>query len=167
MDSFKIIRDEEVTRLVQTIADCSETEVDMSELFFALANDILCRVAFGKRFIRESNEKSKQDLVSVLTETQALLAGFCVGDFFPRWEWVNTVSGMKRRLMNNLKDLKEVCDEIINDHLRKSDEGREDFVDVLLKVQKRNDLEVPITDDNLKALVLVFNSLFMCVCVCV
>ncbi|KAF2286557.1 hypothetical protein GH714_017643 [Hevea brasiliensis] len=29
------------------------------------------------------------------------------------------------------------------------------FVDVLLRVQKRKDLEVPITDDNLKALVLV------------
>nr|GMD11215.1 cytochrome P450 71A1-like [Ipomoea batatas] len=151
VDSFKIIRDEEVNRLVHTIVDCSDTEVDMSELFFALANDILCRVAFGKRFRRGESEL---DLVSVLTETQALLAGFCLGDFFPRWEWINTVSGMKRRLMNNLKDLKEVCDEIIDDHLRKNDEGREDFVDVLLKVQKRNDLEVPITDDNLKALVL-------------
>ncbi|GKG31956.1 hypothetical protein Tco_0426906, partial [Tanacetum coccineum] len=34
------------------------------------------------------------------------------------------------------------------------DDGKEDFVDVLLRVQKQHDLEVPITDDNLKALVL-------------
>lgn len=128
--------------------------VNVSELLFKLANDVLCRVAFGKRFVGEG------DLARVLIETQALLAGFCAGDFFPEWEWVNSVSGMKRRLLRNLEDLRRVCDEIINEHLKKRDitneSGREDFVDVLLRVKEREDLEVPITDDNLKALVLVF-----------
>ncbi|CAH9108473.1 unnamed protein product [Cuscuta europaea] len=158
VDSFRDIRDEEVKHLIETVSYHSECEVDMSELFFAMANNILCRIAFGKRFMSEhgGDGREKKDLVGVLTETQALLAGFCLGDFFPRWEWVNVVSGMKRRLMNNLRDLREVCNEIIDDHLRRAADGRrEDFVDVLLKVQKRNDLEVRITDDNLKALVMV------------
>lgn len=110
----------------------------------------------------ESGERKKNDLVGVLTVTQELLAGFCVGDFYPEWEWVNLVSGMKRRLLENLADLRAVCDDIINEHVGKRREkgeddiaaGEEDFVDVLLRVQQRNDLEVPITDDNLKALVL-------------
>ncbi|VFQ69791.1 unnamed protein product [Cuscuta campestris] len=156
VESFVVIRDEEVRRLMETVSVSGhfESGVDMSELFFALANNVLCRMAFGKRFIGDDDAQRKHDLVGVLTETQALLAGFCLGDFFPRWEWVNLVSGMKRRLMNNLKDLREVCDDIIDDHLRRMDRTREDFVDVLLKIQKRNDLQIPITDDNLKALVL-------------
>ncbi|XP_071926449.1 tryptamine 5-hydroxylase-like [Coffea arabica] len=168
VNSFRLIRDEEVNRMLRAVAAHSNSELDVSESFFRLANHILCRVAFGKRFMDENHETSsgggggkKKELAGVLTETQALLAGFCVGDFFPRWRWVNSVSGMKRRLTKNLKDLRMVCDEIINEHLSEK-RGRsgdvlekEDFVDVLLRVQKQeDDLEVPITDDNLKALVL-------------
>ncbi|XP_059305292.1 tryptamine 5-hydroxylase-like [Lycium ferocissimum] len=160
VNSFQFVRNEEINRMLRVISEHSNCELDMSQVFFVVANDILCRVAFGKRFIDHNlKEKKEKDLVSVLTETQALLAGFCVGDFFPKWEWVNSLSGMKKRLMNNFKDLREVCDEVIKEHVKKRDEngdvlGKEDFVDVLLRVQKRDDLEVPITDDNLKALIL-------------
>ncbi|KAK4342657.1 hypothetical protein RND71_038473 [Anisodus tanguticus] len=154
VNSFQFIRNEEINRMLRVISDHSERELDMSQVFFTAANNILCRVAFGKRFI--DHRLKEKDLVSVLTETQALLGGFCLGDFFPEWEWVNTVSGMKRRLMKNLKDLRGVCEEIIQEHVKRRDEnGRnEDFVDVLLRVQKTYDLQVPITDDNLKALIL-------------
>ncbi|KAM7484133.1 hypothetical protein LguiA_000142 [Lonicera macranthoides] len=151
VNSFQLVRDEEINRLIAAVSAGAGGVVNVSELLFKLANDVLCRVAFGKRFAGEG------DLASVLIETQALLAGFCVGDFFPMWEWVNSVSGMKRRLMRNLEDLGRVCEEIINEHLKKRDTNeseREDFVDVLLRVKEREDLEVPITDDNLKALVL-------------
>lgn len=153
-----MIRDEELNRLLTTVAAQCGSRTDMSKLFFSLANDILCRVAFGKRFIEGSGEGKKSHLVSVLTETQELLAGFCMGDFFPEWGWVNSASGYKRRLMKNLEDLRSVCDEIIEEHLKKKKEEKnsEDFVDVLLRVQQQDDLEVAITDDNLKALVLVF-----------
>eukprot|EP00268_Persea_americana_P063489 TRINITY_DN8239_c2_g1_i1.p1 TRINITY_DN8239_c2_g1~~TRINITY_DN8239_c2_g1_i1.p1 ORF type:complete len:508 (-),score=54.15 TRINITY_DN8239_c2_g1_i1:387-1910(-) len=158
VNSFRLVRDEEVTRLLRSVSASavSASETDMSERFFGLANDILCRVAFGRRF---SDGSDKNRLNEILTETQALLAGFSVADFFPGLEWVNGLTGLKGRLERNLKDLRTVCDEIIGEHLSGragSDDvsGREDFVDVLLRVQKSGDLEVPITDDNLKALVL-------------
>ncbi|OVA17581.1 Cytochrome P450 [Macleaya cordata] len=156
VSSFQLIRNEEVNRLIEYVSKLSGSEIDMSEKFFGLANDVLCRVAFGKRFIGESNR-----LPEILTETQALLAGFSIADFYPGLEWVNSVTGLKRRLLKNLSDLRSVCDEIIGEHLEKKEKAgggdisdREDFVDVLLRVQKGGDLEVPITDDNLKALVL-------------
>ncbi|KAL9688802.1 hypothetical protein QQ045_033226 [Rhodiola kirilowii] len=63
---------------------------------------------------------------------------------------------MKRRLLRNPEELRKVCDEIIAEHLRsRSGSEDEDFVDVLIRFQKREDLHVEITDDNLKALVLV------------
>ncbi|CAI9088693.1 OLC1v1023098C1 [Oldenlandia corymbosa var. corymbosa] len=158
VSSFQLIRSQEANRMLSAVAAAASEAVDVSEMLFKLANDVLCRVAFGKRFIADE----MRGLVKVLTETQALLAGFCVGDFFPSWEWVNSVSGMRRRLMKNLEDLRLVCDEIIHDHhhvnatkkQQGQEEHQEDFLDVLLRVQKRDDLDVPITDDNLKALVL-------------
>ncbi|KAE8687949.1 wound-induced protein 1-like [Hibiscus syriacus] len=127
----------------------SGSEVNVSELFFSLANDILCRVAFGRRFTggvaAASDEGEKRHLAAVLTETQELFAGMSVGDFFPEWEWVQSVSGYRRRLKKNLEELRRVCDEIIEEHLN-SGGNKEDLVDVLLKVQKH--------PDNLKALLL-------------
>ncbi|OMO60366.1 Cytochrome P450 [Corchorus capsularis] len=158
VSSFQLIRNEEVNRLLTALSTRSGSEVNVSELFFSLANDILCRVAFGRRFTegREgAAEGQKRHLARVLTETQDLFAGFCVGDFYPEWKWVHSVSGYKKRLMKNLEELRKVCEEIIEEHSHPRDENKEDFVDVLLRVQKRDDLEVPITDDNLKALVLV------------
>ncbi|XP_065874442.1 tryptamine 5-hydroxylase-like [Euphorbia lathyris] len=155
VQSFQLVRDEEVNRLLAAVWSRAGKEVDMSEVLFRLANDVLCRVAFGRRMVEEGQKGNK--MVKVLTETQELFAGFCLGDFYPEWEWVNSASGYKKRLEKNLEDLREVCDEIVEEHLekkKKKKDEKEDFVDVLLRVQAREDLEVPITDDNLKALVL-------------
>ncbi|XP_010248827.1 PREDICTED: cytochrome P450 71A1-like [Nelumbo nucifera] len=171
VSSFQRIRDEEVNLLLASLSALSGKETDMSHRFFSLANNVLCRVAFGSRYVDDESRVegaggSKSRLPEILTEAQALFAGFSIGDFYPALEWVNWLTGLKRRLERNLGDLRTVCDEIIKEHLekRKTSSGsaattddasdREDFVDVLLRVQKGGDLEVPITDDNLKALVL-------------
>ena len=164
VSSFQLVRDEEVNRFLGSVSAQSGSELDLGKMFFALANDVLCRVAFGKRFMEDSGEDEgqKRHLVGVLTETQALFAGFCLGDFFPGWDWVDSLSGYTKRLSKNLEDLRAVCEEIIEQHVKEHgvSNGKEDFVDVLLRVQQREDLEVPITDDNLKALVLVFYFIF-------
>uniref|UniRef100_M8CDH7 Cytochrome P450 71A1 n=1 Tax=Aegilops tauschii TaxID=37682 RepID=M8CDH7_AEGTA len=96
----------------------------------------------------------------VLSGAYDLFAGFTVGDFFPELEpFASTVTGLRRRLKRCLADLREVCDDIVEEHVsgkhqRLPGDRDEDFVDVLLRVQKSPDLEVPLTDDNLKALVL-------------
>ncbi|KAK8522551.1 hypothetical protein V6N12_056259 [Hibiscus sabdariffa] len=158
VSSFQLVRDQEVNRLLNTLSTKSGSEANVSELFFSLANDVLCRVAFGRRFtegVGSSDEGKKRHLAAVLTETQELFAGMSVGDFFPEWEWIHSVSGYKRKLTKNLEELRRVCDEIIEEHLNlNSNSNKEDFVDVLLRVQKQDNLEVAITDDNLKALVL-------------
>nr|XP_010930035.1 tryptamine 5-hydroxylase [Elaeis guineensis] len=157
--AFRLVRRQEIHRLLRSVASSATASsggrshaVDLSARFFNLANDVLCRVAFGRRFSAAGFR-----LPEVLVESQALFAGFTVGDFFPGLEWVNSATGLRRRLEKNRDDLSAVCDEIIADHQRRiggPDREEEDFLDVLLRIQKSPDLEVPITDDNLKALVL-------------
>lgn len=151
-------------RLLTSVKSQCGSVTDMSKLFFTLANDILCLAAFGMRYVNEEGKKSN-NLASVFTESQELLSGFCIGDFFPEWGWLSSLSGFTRRLRKNTQDLTVAIDEIISEHLFRKQatddsgsslmDGDGDFIDVLLRVQQRDDLEVPITDDNLKALVLV------------
>ncbi|GKV43500.1 hypothetical protein SLEP1_g50788 [Rubroshorea leprosula] len=121
INCFQLVRDEEVNRLFAAVLARSGSEMNISDLLFSLASDILCRVAFGRRFTEGSR------------------------------------SGRKKHHLVNLEDLRAICNEIIDEHLQKW-EGRspekEDFVDVLLRVKEREDLEVPFADNNLKALLL-------------
>uniref|UniRef100_A0A7N2KVX2 Uncharacterized protein n=1 Tax=Quercus lobata TaxID=97700 RepID=A0A7N2KVX2_QUELO len=70
------------------------------------------RVGLVQRFKEESGEDEgqKHHLVGVLTETQALFTGFCLGNFFPSWDWVDSLSGYTKRLSKNLEDLQAVCE---------------------------------------------------------
>ncbi|KAE8788947.1 cytochrome P450 71A1-like [Hordeum vulgare] len=156
--TYGSVRGKELRRLLAHLTKNTApgTPVDLSECFLNLANDVLCRVAFGRRFPHGKDDK----LAAVLAEAQDLFAGFTVGDFFPELEpFASTVTGLRRRLKSCLADLREVCDDIVEEHVsgkhqRLPGDRDEDFVDVLLRVQKSPDLEVPLTDDNLKALVL-------------
>ena len=104
-----------MNQLLGFVSTQSGSELNLGKMFFALANDVLCRVAFGKTFKEESGKDQGQKchLVGVLTETQALFVGFCLDDFFLGWEWVDSLSGYTKRLSKNLEDLRAVCEEII------------------------------------------------------
>lgn len=164
IESFQHVREEEIGRLVASIRGLADQDGgrradDLSEAFFGLANNILCRVAFGRRiYMRRLNE--------ILTETQALFAGFCIADFFPSLRLLDAVTGFTWRLKKHRRDLGRISSEIIAEHVdtRRPPPAHEDFVDVLLRAQREGKLQPPITDDNIKALILVwflFRSLFL------
>ncbi|OEL22514.1 Cytochrome P450 71A1 [Dichanthelium oligosanthes] len=132
--TYRRIRANEVSRLLGHLAENASPvapPVDLSECFLNLAKDVLFRVAFGSGFPHEKAAK----LGAV------------------------TVMGLRGLLKNCLADLCEFCDDIIDELIsgkreRISGDGDQDFVDALLRLQKSPDIEVPLTDDNIKALVL-------------
>lgn len=96
-----------MNRLLGFVSAQFKSKLDLGKMFFALANDLLCCAAFGKRFKEESREDEgqKRHLVGVLIETQAMFARFCLGDFFLGWDWVDSLSGYMKRLSKSLEDL--------------------------------------------------------------
>ncbi|KAI9071561.1 hypothetical protein K1719_023536 [Acacia pycnantha] len=72
------------------------------------------------------------------------------------------ISGMKSKLERLHREIDRILDNIIDDHRKKKknkngtcdDKVEEDLVDVFLKIQEQNDLEVPISVNNIKATIL-------------
>jgi cytochrome P450 len=158
--TYGSIRLKEVGRLLALLGKSKnkETTVDLSRCLRIMASDVLCRVAFGRRFPQDKGDK----LVAVFTEAQNLFSGFAVGDFFPELEpLASAVTGLRRRLRNCLVGLLEICNEFLDDHVtgkhqRIPGDRDEDFIDVLLRVQKSSGTDVlRLTDDNIMAIIIV------------
>ncbi|QCD80997.1 cytochrome P450 71A9-like [Vigna unguiculata] len=150
VQSFEAVRFDEVKRMLQAVS-LSPGPVDLSELTLSLTNNVVCRVALGKRD-RGTGDANK--VYRMLKETQEMLGGFFVDDFFPQLGWLNKFSGLESRLEKNFRDMDRFYDEVIKEHVDKSRESaeteHEDVVDVLLQVQKDPSQPIAISHHQIK-----------------
>ncbi|KAK7389146.1 hypothetical protein VNO78_23979 [Psophocarpus tetragonolobus] len=151
VQSFQAVRLEEVKHLLHSVA-LSHGSVNLTELVLTLTNNVVCRIALGKRDRGEADNANK--LYEMLKETQAMLGGFFPVDFFPRLGWLNRFSGLQHRLEKSFREMDNFYDQVIKDHVNgsshKLETAHEDVVDVLLRVQKDPNQLLAITDDQIK-----------------
>ncbi|XP_024169128.1 cytochrome P450 736A117 [Rosa chinensis] len=163
VQSFRGVRQEEISLLIENVKQSSmlSLPVNLSELFSMLTNDVICRVAFGRKY---SGGEGAMKFKKLLGEFMEVLGGFCVGDFIPWLSWVSRFSGLDARVEKVFKEFDGFLDTVLEDHMvnlsTKGDicgiegEDRKDFVDVLLEVQKNNITGSSIDRDGIKAVIL-------------
>ncbi|GAB2212710.1 hypothetical protein Drorol1_Dr00020691, partial [Drosera rotundifolia] len=101
------------------------------------------QVRFGKR------SKDEEDFASFVQQAIPLGAEFSLADFYLSKRFLGKVSGLAEQRLVGLSD--KILMNIINDHNSEKQENEtEDFVDILLKLQK----EYNLTMDNIKAVIL-------------
>lgn len=160
VQSFRPVREEEVANLIADIegllSSASPTTVNLGERFAALTNDVVCRVALGRKY---GGKRFK----AILMEFVELLGALSFGDYIPWLAWVDRVSGLDERLDKVAKELDGFLDEVVEEHVEKRmnceggvdvQEGKEDFVDILLSIQKDSSVGFSIDKITIKALIL-------------
>ncbi|CAH9073131.1 unnamed protein product [Cuscuta europaea] len=155
VQGFVAVREAEVGRMIDRIAfSCSESAaaaVDLSESAIWLSNNVICRVALGKK--RDGGGEMK--FHGALLETQQLLGEPNLADFFPGLSWVNKVNGFDARVEKNFKELDGFLNEVLEEHCDNwmNDEDDADIVQSLLRIQKDQNFQTSIsfTTKNIKA----------------
>ncbi|KAK3026796.1 hypothetical protein RJ639_041454 [Escallonia herrerae] len=151
--SFKSVREEEVEKLVVSIASSSGTSINLSEKILETTNSIISRAAFGNKC------RGADDFRESLKDGNECASGFDLPDLFPSLKFLPLFSRTKP-ILERVKQRMDTClGNIIVDHRAKRDlhgdaEGEEDVVDVLLRLQESNDLSYPITTTNIKAILM-------------
>ncbi|PKI46440.1 hypothetical protein CRG98_033138, partial [Punica granatum] len=161
VQSFRPVREEEVARMVDRIQESScSGSVNLTKILGLYANDVLCRVAFGRDF-SGGGDYDSLGFQDMLQEYQELVGGFSIGDFFPSLEeFIHRFTGMTRRLQDTSRRFDELFDRILSEHSNRVFDGsrkddHKDLVDVLLEIQKEGSLaETPLTMDNVKAIIM-------------
>ncbi|KAF9606657.1 hypothetical protein IFM89_027701 [Coptis chinensis] len=102
VQSFSFIREKQVARLINRVAASYPGTTNLTKILGLYSNDVLCEAAFGRDF-SEGGEYDQHGFQKMLEEYQILLGGFSVGDYFPSMEWMNTLTGMKSRLVKTFR----------------------------------------------------------------
>ncbi|KAI9116495.1 hypothetical protein K1719_012662 [Acacia pycnantha] len=155
VQSFRRIREEEASALVRNISEHECSVINLSKKIFTLTNSIVARVAFGKK------TGNVEQILQNIEQAQQISSGFLISDFYPSLKFLSIITGMRARIMKLHKDGDKVFDDIIREHKEKKINNvevvEEDLVDVLLQIQEDNDFDIPLSLDNIKA---VINDVF-------
>ncbi|CAL5392579.1 unnamed protein product [Camellia sinensis] len=132
--------------------------INLSKKIFVLMYGVTARVAFGRE------TEGQEEFVSIVEEVADLIDGFTIVDMYPSVKLFQVISGIRGTLKKMHKRIDRILENIVNDHrerkrITESGKGEEeDLVDVLLRIQKHGDLEFPLTDNNIKAVILIARS---------
>lgn len=160
MDS---IRQDEVTHLVESIAASSASPaaavVNLGQRLTAFTNNIIGRAVFGGKGWQQ--EAYLRELGVVAT----LVGGFNLVDLFPSSRPVRWLSGPVRDLRRSHARIQRILDDIIQERKEKpsatGDAGAkdgEDLLDVLLRLQKEDNLTFRLTAEIIGPIVYVSDS---------
>ncbi|KAL6995799.1 unspecific monooxygenase [Sarracenia purpurea var. burkii] len=160
VQSFRFIREEEVSKMIKRISNLVASSEDsklitnLSKTTMSLTGNIICGVAFGKRYKDEGLDSNR--FINLLTEAQAMLAGFFFSDYFPLMGWVDRVTGMMDRLEKNFKDLDLFYQELIDEHLnpKRPKSMQEDVIDILLQLRNDKFTSIDLSLDHIKAILM-------------
>ncbi|PRQ57793.1 putative cytochrome P450 [Rosa chinensis] len=142
----------------------SSLVLNLREMFMKLTNDVICRVAMGRKYSdrEEGHGRTFMELSAKLSE---LFTKVNIGDYIPWLAWFTCVNGLDAKLDDLAKRMDAFVDMVIQEHMDKSNNGndgddnedKKDLVYVLLLVQKENALGYPIDRVIAKATILVCN----------
>ncbi|KAI3839589.1 hypothetical protein MKW92_041381 [Papaver armeniacum] len=160
VQSFAVIRDEEVSAMMDSLsctASTSADPIDVYKISINLLEKILSRAAFGKTF-QNRDQVSDGRLQEILDDTMEALSGFSASDYFPSVGWIiDRITGVHRRIEKCFHDFDEFYQQIIDLHLNpeRQKPEHEDLIDVMLKIEKEGISTIRLTNDHIKAILAV------------
>ena len=91
-----------------------------------------------------------------------MLGGFFVADYLPAFGWIDMLIGMRARLEKVFLELDDFYQQLIDEHTDHPTSPQydqdEDTLDALLRIQKDANY---ITEDHIKAVLMVFTPLYI------
>ncbi|XP_020217129.1 cytochrome P450 71D11 isoform X2 [Cajanus cajan] len=158
VNSFRTIREEELTNLVKVVSAHEGSTINLTEAVLSSVYNIISRAAFGTEC------KDRDEFILLLKEAQVAVAGFSIGDLFPSAKWLQLITGLRPKLERLHRKMDRILGDIIREHKEAKSKGtkegngevEEDLVDVLLKFEDCNDSnqDICLTVSNIKAIIL-------------
>ena len=172
VQSFRPIREEEMTNLIRTISSKAGQSINLKDLLYSSALSIVSRTAFGGKC------KYQEAFKKFIPDISNALGGLSIVDVYPSIKLLHLINAMRPKNKRLCQKVDEILENIIQEHrVRKSaakggedeDEVADDLVQVLLDIQDHGGLEIPLSTSSVKAITLVsyfINCVISCSLLC-
>ncbi|XP_027182968.1 premnaspirodiene oxygenase-like isoform X1 [Coffea eugenioides] len=162
--SFGSIRQDEASHLVASVQALAAAGklVNISEKLYSYTSSMVCRAAFGK-----VSKDLHREFLQLTSESAPLSSTFDISDLFPSFKILHPLLSVKSQLVKIHLKMDKLLGNIIDQHIDNlartnmatGESGNEDLIDVLLRVKESGDLQFPIANNNIKAIVIdVFSA---------
>ncbi|XP_065858578.1 cytochrome P450 726A27-like [Euphorbia lathyris] len=149
VQSFRSLREEQVSEVIKFLQSKAGSTVNITNMVVDLTNTVMLLATFGE------NGKTKEHLLTILESLKDAGKVVSIADFFPSFKFIQYFTS---RAMSRLQRLHLEADRILEDTIhehkanKKDDDAEVDnFLDVLLGIQKKGNLPMPFTNDCIKA----------------
>ncbi|CAI0409455.1 unnamed protein product [Linum tenue] len=162
--SCRPLREEEIGLLVNRIRTSAQAgqEVNLSALLPCFTNDVICRIALGRKY--DGNTVFRD----LLAEIMELFIAFSVGEFIPQLSWVSRLTGFDARVDRVARRFDEFLDGAVlesearlekrSNMIEREEEEEEGqavpLIDVLLQLQRDSPEECHLDGDGIKAVIM-------------
>ncbi|KAL6874085.1 hypothetical protein ACP4OV_014167 [Aristida adscensionis] len=161
VQSFRPVREDEAGRLLRAVASSSPAPANLSRLLSVYAADSAVRAIIGSRI------KDRDAFLFMLERGLKLFAKVSLPDLYPSSRLAMAVSRMPGRMKRHRQEVSAFMDAIVREHEENraaaaagggggggdDDDKAEDLLDVLLRIQREGNLQVPLTTENIKSVV--------------
>ncbi|KAL0303046.1 UNVERIFIED_CONTAM: cytochrome [Sesamum radiatum] len=148
VESFRPIREEEISNLCRWIVLQEGSPINLTQKICTTNFEIMARATFGKK----TEEHVK--FVDVVKEAMEFLSTFHIAHVYPSIKLLSSITGFKRKIEKVHQETDRILGNIIEEHRRVdvADRGNhEDLADVLLRIWDCGSLDLPLTIENIKA----------------
>ncbi|XP_028096543.1 cytochrome P450 71A1-like [Camellia sinensis] len=168
VQSFHFVREEEVAMMIEKIRNNTSLDgganfVNLGDMLVDTMTSIISRCILGKKY----GEDNKKRFGQLARNGMELLIEFSFQDFFPSFGWIDALTGLVKRLKDTSQGLDAFLDDVIE--IYQTSKGNDDqpgnkcLIEILLHLQEEGKLEIDISQDNLKGILLVSLSLSLSV----
>ncbi|CAI9111339.1 OLC1v1011548C1 [Oldenlandia corymbosa var. corymbosa] len=152
VQTFRSIKEDEVFKLMESISSQEGSIVNLTKAVSILSYSITGRAALGKK-----NEQT-QRYMDIVIEMNRLASEFSLADLYPSVKLFQVFNTKRYKLERGHKQIDEIIGNILNEHKQRIEEGKgedakENLVQVLINIQRRNDFEPELTDECIKAVI--------------
>ncbi|XVE80778.1 hypothetical protein DITRI_Ditri15bG0007600 [Diplodiscus trichospermus] len=154
VESFRKVREEEVSNLIKMISLSEGLAINLSKMIFSLTYGITSKAAFGGKC------KEQEAFISIVTQVSKLSGRFTIADMYPSVRMLELISG-RPKFEKLHKEADRMLEDIIAEHKERrktigdgNGEEVKDLVDILLDLQESGELDIPLSADNVKAIIL-------------
>ncbi|KAL7111502.1 hypothetical protein ACP275_05G092700 [Erythranthe tilingii] len=163
LEESRVLRKDHVRKAIRQVHNDVGKPIQIGQLAFRTELHVIMNMLWGGTITGEGGKIFETEFCGVLSKLIDLMGKPNIFDFFPILAWLD-IQGVRKQAETYMKSVDMIFELVIAQHKNMlcgevtcKKQGKKDFLQILLEIQKKQDSEMPISQKQIKAILQVTN----------